>query len=201
MTDTLQCGHPASYLYRHPSVGYGCIACHQTPIAIRRYAGELCGVDVTESDPIDFAKAIVDDPDSPLPRLVFADWLDEQGDPRGELIRVESELAEDDNCSYCHGRGEIINHNGEGSLCPACYGEKKVMRPPGRSRCKCEQCQRYKDLLDRRTALRRQLGYDQPAEPEEVPCYDCRGTGIASRLGTGGVCIECDGTGKVRINA
>ena len=29
-----------------------------------------------------------------LPRLVYADWLDEQSDPRGQLIRVEEEMRE-----------------------------------------------------------------------------------------------------------
>src|SRR5439155_20187798 len=28
-----------------------------------------------------------------LPRLVYADYLDERGDPRGELIRVQLEIA------------------------------------------------------------------------------------------------------------
>jgi uncharacterized protein (TIGR02996 family) len=27
-----------------------------------------------------------------LPRLVYADWLDERGDPRGELVRIEEEM-------------------------------------------------------------------------------------------------------------
>ncbi len=40
-----------------------------------------------------FLQAIVDDPENDLPRLVYADWLDEQGDPRGEYIRVQCELA------------------------------------------------------------------------------------------------------------
>ncbi|WP_166821631.1 TIGR02996 domain-containing protein [Thalassoroseus pseudoceratinae] len=41
-----------------------------------------------------FLQAIVEDPDNDLPRLVYADWLDEQGDPRGEYIRVQCELAQ-----------------------------------------------------------------------------------------------------------
>ena len=40
-----------------------------------------------------FLQAIVDDPENDLPRLIYADWLDEQGDPRGEFIRVQCELA------------------------------------------------------------------------------------------------------------
>lgn len=33
--------------------------------------------------------AIVQAPDDDAPRLVFADWLSERGDPRGEQIAVE----------------------------------------------------------------------------------------------------------------
>jgi uncharacterized protein (TIGR02996 family) len=40
-----------------------------------------------------FLQAILESPDDYSPRLLFADWLDEQGDPRGELIRVQCELA------------------------------------------------------------------------------------------------------------
>jgi uncharacterized protein (TIGR02996 family) len=37
--------------------------------------------------------AILADPDDDSPRLVYADWLDERGNPRGEFIRVQCELA------------------------------------------------------------------------------------------------------------
>lgn len=40
-----------------------------------------------------FLRAILEDPENDLPRLAYADWLDEQGDPRGELIRVQCELS------------------------------------------------------------------------------------------------------------
>lgn len=32
-------------------------------------------------------------PDDDLPRLIYADWLEERGEPRGELIRLQCELA------------------------------------------------------------------------------------------------------------
>lgn len=42
-----------------------------------------------------FLRQIVEaDPSDPVPRLVFADWLEERDDPRGELIRIHCELAE-----------------------------------------------------------------------------------------------------------
>jgi uncharacterized protein (TIGR02996 family) len=41
-----------------------------------------------------FLRSIIAAPDDDLPRLVYADWLDENGDPdRAELIRVQCELA------------------------------------------------------------------------------------------------------------
>jgi uncharacterized protein (TIGR02996 family) len=39
-----------------------------------------------------FLEAILADADNDTPRLVYADWLDERGDPRGEFIRVQCEL-------------------------------------------------------------------------------------------------------------
>jgi uncharacterized protein (TIGR02996 family) len=40
-----------------------------------------------------FLKTILDDPGADSPRLVYADWLEEHGDPRAEFIRVQCELA------------------------------------------------------------------------------------------------------------
>jgi uncharacterized protein (TIGR02996 family) len=42
-----------------------------------------------------FLRAIIDRPDDDTPRLVYADWLDENGDPaRAEFIRVQCELGD-----------------------------------------------------------------------------------------------------------
>src|SRR6516164_5178059 len=49
-----------------------------------------------------FLQAIIDNPDDDAPRLVYADWLDEHGDPeRAEFIRVQCALA----ASTAGGRG------------------------------------------------------------------------------------------------
>lgn len=40
-----------------------------------------------------FLQAIMDNPDDDAPRLIYADWLDERDDPRGEFIRVQCRLA------------------------------------------------------------------------------------------------------------
>jgi uncharacterized protein (TIGR02996 family) len=48
------------------------------------------------SDHEPFLRAICEAPDDDAPRLVFADWLDEQGDPdRAEFIRLHIQLARD----------------------------------------------------------------------------------------------------------
>lgn len=39
-----------------------------------------------------FLQAILDQPEEDAPRLVYADWLEEQGDPRGEFIRIQCQL-------------------------------------------------------------------------------------------------------------
>lgn len=41
----------------------------------------------------DLLAAIVDAPDDDAPRLVYADWLQSRGDPRGEFIQLQCQLA------------------------------------------------------------------------------------------------------------
>jgi uncharacterized protein (TIGR02996 family) len=43
-----------------------------------------------------FIQAIIDDPQDDSLRMIYADWLEERGDPRGEFIRVQVALARDD---------------------------------------------------------------------------------------------------------
>jgi len=40
-----------------------------------------------------FIEAVAAEPDDDGPRLVYADWLDERGDPRGRFVRTQVELA------------------------------------------------------------------------------------------------------------
>ena len=44
----------------------------------------------------EFLQQIVAAPEDVEPRLVYADWLEERGDPRGDFIRIQCELAEID---------------------------------------------------------------------------------------------------------
>jgi uncharacterized protein (TIGR02996 family) len=39
-----------------------------------------------------FLQAIIESPEDDAPRLVYADWLEERGDPRGEFLRLECRL-------------------------------------------------------------------------------------------------------------
>src|SRR5204863_7774890 len=40
-----------------------------------------------------FLDAVLEQPDDDTPRLMYADWLEERGDPKGEFIRLQCELA------------------------------------------------------------------------------------------------------------
>jgi uncharacterized protein (TIGR02996 family) len=41
-----------------------------------------------------FLSAIRNDPNDPATRLIYSDYLEERGDPRGELLRLDARLAE-----------------------------------------------------------------------------------------------------------
>lgn len=49
---------------------------------------------MTDTPP--FLQEVLDYPDVDEPRLVYADWLEDQGDPRGEFIRAQCQLAQSD---------------------------------------------------------------------------------------------------------
>jgi uncharacterized protein (TIGR02996 family) len=40
-----------------------------------------------------FLEQVLQDPDADEPRLIYADWLEDVGNPRGEFIRIQCELA------------------------------------------------------------------------------------------------------------
>lgn len=90
----------------------------------------------------DFLPAILATPDDDGPRLVFADWLEEQGDvDRAEFIRVQCRLAELEKVPGRPKDGmELL-----GWLMGA-HQERRVIRAvmgvPG---CDCEQCLRQQE--------------------------------------------------------
>jgi uncharacterized protein (TIGR02996 family) len=63
--------------------------------ANKRVSSEVTGQleAVFEPDEASFIRAVRVAPQDRTPRLVYADWLDERNDPRGELIRLEDDLA------------------------------------------------------------------------------------------------------------
>ncbi len=96
---------------------------------------------MTEKDPIDFIKGIVDDPVNNMPRLIYADWLDEQIDTRDELVRVECELS-DNGLSVEKSNDDFVH-----------------VIPPG---LPTDAFLRCIHLLDSRAKLRRELNYTEP---------------------------------------
>jgi uncharacterized protein (TIGR02996 family) len=71
-----------------------------------------------------FLRAIIAAPDDDLPRLVFADWLDERGHhARAEFIRVQCELAGTGDASsfgYCRGTGSDLTYPSHPVRCGKC---------------------------------------------------------------------------------
>jgi uncharacterized protein (TIGR02996 family) len=65
------------------------------PVAASPPPGERSGPPPFLSDPTEVAllRTILQDPEDEGARLVYADWLEERGDPRGEFLRSESALA------------------------------------------------------------------------------------------------------------
>ena len=63
-------------------------AAHASP---RARPGEL-----PEAELRAFLAAVRSAPDDDAPRLIFADWLEDHGDPRGEMIRLSCEFAAPD---------------------------------------------------------------------------------------------------------
>lgn len=48
---------------------------------------------MTTDESLCFFREIVAAPEDDVPRLIYADWLEERGDPLGSLIRIQCELA------------------------------------------------------------------------------------------------------------
>lgn len=62
----------------------------------------------------DFLAAIRAEPEDDAPRLIFADWLDENGEPeRAEFVRLQIELA-NIRCDSCKGKGSYSLHTAGG---------------------------------------------------------------------------------------
>jgi carbon storage regulator len=62
------------------------------PKEIPVHRGEFFGPPRPKEE-VPFLKAITDEPGDEGARLVFADWLEERGDPLGEFLRNQCQLA------------------------------------------------------------------------------------------------------------
>ncbi len=60
-----------------------------------------------------FLRSIMGDSHNNAPRLVFADWLEERGDPWSELIRLQNQLPDDETYKHAdsYGRGRIHRYS------------------------------------------------------------------------------------------
>ncbi|MBA3397644.1 MAG: TIGR02996 domain-containing protein [Deltaproteobacteria bacterium] len=72
------------------------------------------------SDAADFMVQILAEPDDDRPRMVFADWLMQHGDPRGELIAVQCRLAR-----------HATKHEDVGPLAPLESRERALLKAYG----------------------------------------------------------------------
>src|SRR5215813_4740485 len=80
------------------------------------------------SDDEAFIRAILDAPGDDAPRLVYADWLDERGDPRGAFLRAESAVFHELPNSAAHPRLQIALGRARKSVDPD--WALRVSRPP-----------------------------------------------------------------------
>jgi uncharacterized protein (TIGR02996 family) len=64
-----------------------------TQIAVLPSFDEMQRVCNRSADDLAFWRAIIASPDDDLPRMVYADWLDEHGDPAGYVLRGDKALV------------------------------------------------------------------------------------------------------------
>ena len=73
------------------------------------------------SEEADFLAQILAEPDEEAPRMIYADWLEELGDPRGEFIRLQCQRAHlpvnhPEQLGMIHRQQELIKEHGEERL-------------------------------------------------------------------------------------
>lgn len=95
-----------------------------------------------------FIRSIQESPDDDGPRLVYADWLEEQGDSdRAELIRVQCELAGSAECEYAFGADANRTYSCEGAA------SRSLEVPPEKVVRFCELCAHRQALHAREREL------------------------------------------------
>ncbi len=122
----------------------------------------------TATIPAGLMQQVLETPDEDFPRLVCADWLEERGDPRGEFIRCQVELArsdpeEDDEIDwdtirYCPNCGSDDIHGTSHWCCRFCK-ETTSMMGCTKAECMAER-KRLGDLRRRQRKLLEAHGLD-----------------------------------------
>jgi uncharacterized protein (TIGR02996 family) len=145
---------------------------------------------MTATDHAAFLRCICERPAEDGPRLVYADWLEEQGDgDRAEFIRVQVELAGSFACDYFPD-SELLS----------CRKRGNSDKPTGpRTDLTCDSCNRVESLRARSTALLTQHAREwaRPVTEWLPKCSDCDGAGQLHQPYPGGwgVCETCRGSG------
>ncbi len=140
-----------------------------------------------------FLASICAEPDSDLPRLVYADWLDEHGDPRGEFIRLQCRLAL--GCTVCDGTGRNVM-----SPCPCSLlrsRERELLDGP------CHNCAWHDPLPHGGTRWEYVRGF---VSRLTISWQDwagglCPNGGSDAHYHNAHGCIICKGTGRIKSHA
>ena len=157
-------------------------------------------------------RAILANPDDDLPRLVYADWLEEHGESeRAEFIRVQCELAGMDISEHAHAfwRGQL-------GPCPDWVGRANALRererellrdwtrsllgePEGLAPCRRGNELGYKTATGQFVAAEFRRGFVYAVSCTLAtfaggPCGRCGGSGDATQ---NLYCFACSGTGQI----
>jgi uncharacterized protein (TIGR02996 family) len=115
-----------------------------------------------------FIRTILAAPDDDGPRLVYADWLEDQGQsPRAELIRVQIEMANMSRWVYaeCKVCSATPNYEGDINHGKGCY----VLDSDGGGSEGAEEEPRWVELYDRTRALLANDNWYRWSRPVPVP--------------------------------
>lgn len=143
--------------------------------------------------------SILDRPEDDLPRLVYADWLDENGEhERSEFIRVQCELAKLGDCG--HAAKSLVMLDGSCNVCSLQRRERELLGPwkPGQY-----GENQFKWFVDNPVGrVLHAAEYAGPTirrgfvESVRLPLAAFLG-GACGQCGGEPVCDMCDGTGSV----